>query len=109
MLNVRFGLFSTELGRPRHFRFPPDSDRTADNAACLKVPNPDIKLKSRIGRGLRNSLINTGSRGPIQEVERQKLEHGNKKRSDGFPKIMLVQADTSVQHLYDSRQRAQDL
>jgi hypothetical protein len=58
---------------------------------------------------LRNALINAGLHGPIQEVERQKLEHGNNKRSDGFPKIMLVQANASVQHLYDTRQRAQDL
>jgi hypothetical protein len=73
------------------------------------APSPDIKLKRCIARGLRNALIDAGARGPIQEVERQKLEHGNNKRSDGFPKIMLVQADTSVQHLYDSRHRAQDL
>ena len=59
---------------------------------------PGHQITERIGRGLRNALIDAGSHGPIQEVERQKLEHGNHKRSDGFPKIMLVQADTSVQH-----------
>jgi hypothetical protein len=69
-------------------------------AKCRDGPNP-----SRFA----NALIDAGSHGPIQEVERQKLEHGNNKRSDGFPKIMLVQADASVQHLYNSRQRAQDL
>jgi hypothetical protein len=78
-------------------------------SASLKGAKPRHQTKERIGRGLRNALINAGLHGPIQEVERQKLEHGNNKRSDGFPKIMLVQADTSVENLYDTRQRAQDL
>jgi hypothetical protein len=30
--NVCFGSFATKLDRPRHVRFPPDSDRTADIA-----------------------------------------------------------------------------
>src|SRR5258706_2017501 len=33
---VRFGSLSTELGCPRHVRFTPVSDRTADIARCLK-------------------------------------------------------------------------
>src|SRR5258705_837770 len=33
---VRFGSISTELGCPRHVRFTPVSDRTADIARCLK-------------------------------------------------------------------------
>jgi hypothetical protein len=81
----------------------------SDIAPCPKNAKPRHQITERIGRGLRNALVDAGSHGPIQEVERQKLEHGNNKRSDGFPKIMLVQADTSIQHLYDSRQRAQDL
>ena len=89
--------------------FGAHSGLKSDITALPKSAKPRHQIKEHIGRGLRNALINAGSHGPIQKVERPKLEHGNKKRSDGFPKIMLVQADTSVQHLYDSRQRAQDL
>jgi hypothetical protein len=86
-----------------------DSDQIPHGGETTRCAKPRDQIEECIGRGLRNALINAGSHGPIQAVERQKLEHGNNKRSEGFSKIMLVQADTSIQHLNDSRQRAQNL
>jgi hypothetical protein len=43
---VRFGSFSTELGCPRHVRFPPDRDRGAD------IPVRQLRANSRHSAGL---------------------------------------------------------
>jgi hypothetical protein len=47
LVDVRDESFSTELGRPRHFRFPSDSGRTADIAACLKSATTGLMHRSK--------------------------------------------------------------
>src|SRR5258706_16469892 len=41
----RIGSIATETRYPCEVRFPPESDRTADRAACLKGAKPRHKLR----------------------------------------------------------------
>ena len=44
--HVAYGLIATELGCPRHVRFPPDSDRTADIARARFGTQVERRTKS---------------------------------------------------------------
>ncbi len=53
--NVRDGSISTELGCPRHVRFPPDSDLTADIAGGPVRANSGLMRRSKVTYSITSS------------------------------------------------------